>query len=96
MTTKISKEEVRHVADLARLELNEQEEERITEQMNSLLSYMDKLNELDTREIPATTHAIQLQNVFRRDLVGSSLDRRRALANAPQTDGVHFIVPKVF
>ena len=84
------------MADLARLELTEEEEARITEQMNSLLSYMDKLNELDTREIPATTHAIQMQNVFRCDLVGSSLDRGHALANAPQSDGVHFLVPKVF
>jgi len=95
MREKISREEVRHVAGLARLELSEQEEKRMTEQMNQILSYMDKLNELDTLDIPPTTHAIQLQNVFRPDEVSPSLERERALANAPRNDGVSFIVPKV-
>ncbi len=95
MSTKISREEVRHVAVLARLELSEQEEEMMTGQMNGILEYMDKLNELDTAGISATTHAIQLQNVFRDDLVRDSLDRKGVLANAPETDGVNFIVPKV-
>jgi aspartyl-tRNA(Asn)/glutamyl-tRNA(Gln) amidotransferase subunit C len=95
MVTKISVEEVRHVANLARLELGEGEELRMTEQMNSILSYMDKLNELDTRDVAATTHAIQLENVSREDRVNTSLDRSRALHNAPQNDGVNFVVPKV-
>ena len=95
MKEKISREEVRHVAVLARLDLTEQEEGRLTVQMNQLLDYMDKLNELNTRDIPATTHAIQRQNVFRADEVRESLDRDRALANAPENDGVSFIVPKV-
>ena len=95
MENKISIEEVRHVAVLARLELTEREELRMTEQMNSILSYMDKLRELDTRDVPATTHAIQLENVSREDLVNPSLDRARALSNAPQNDGVNFVVPKV-
>jgi aspartyl-tRNA(Asn)/glutamyl-tRNA(Gln) amidotransferase subunit C len=95
MGTKISREEVRHVANLARLELTEQEELRMTEQMNTILSYMDKLNELDTRDVPATTHAIHQENVSRQDLVNASIDRGQALANAPQSDGVNFIVPKV-
>lgn len=95
MTTKISREEVRHVATLARLELTESEELRMTEQMNDILSYMDKLNELNTSGISATTHAIQLENVFRPDQVTSSFEREGALANAPQSDGVNFIVPKV-
>jgi aspartyl-tRNA(Asn)/glutamyl-tRNA(Gln) amidotransferase subunit C len=95
METKISKDEVRHVATLARLELSESEELRMTEQMNSILSYMDKLNELNTMDVPATTHAIQLNNVSRQDSVESSLDRERALDNAPQSDGANFVVPKV-
>ena len=92
---RITREEVRHVANLARLELTEAEELRMTEQMNSILSYMDKLNELNTTDIPATTHAIQRENVFRPDQVTSASDRDGALANAPQSDGVNFIVPKV-
>ncbi len=95
MGTKITREEVRHVADLARLELSESEEERMTGQMNGILEYMEKLNELDTAGIVPTTHAIQLQNVFRADVVKDSLDREKALANAPESDGVNFIVPKV-
>jgi aspartyl-tRNA(Asn)/glutamyl-tRNA(Gln) amidotransferase subunit C len=95
METKISIEEVRRVAILARLELSEEEELRMTEQMNSILSYMDKLNELDTRDVSATTHAIQLENISRQDLVSPSLDRTCALHNAPQNDGVNFVVPKV-
>jgi len=95
MKEKINREEVRHVANLARLELAEHEEARMTEQMNQILGYMDKLNELDTTNVPATTHAIQLQNVFRPDEVRESLDRDHVLTNAPECDGVSFIVPKV-
>jgi aspartyl-tRNA(Asn)/glutamyl-tRNA(Gln) amidotransferase subunit C len=95
MKEKITQEEVRHVANLARLDLSDAEEARMTEQMNNILSYMEKLNELDTSGVPATTHAIQLQNVFRQDEAVPSLNREQALANAPQSDGVSFIVPKV-
>ncbi len=95
MREKISREEVRHVAQLARLELLETEEVRMTEQMNQILTYMDTLNELDTEGISPTTHAIRLQNVFRQDEVCTPLDRESALANAPETDGGSFIVPKV-
>jgi len=83
------------VALLARLELSESEEERMTGQMNGILGYMDKLNELDTENVEPTTHAIQLQNVFRPDVVKRSLDRKNSLANAPETDGANFVVPKV-
>ena len=95
MDAKITGQEVRHVALLARLELSDTEEQRMTGQINSILEYMDKLNQLDTKDIPPTTHAIQLQNVFRPDLAQPSLDRKESLANAPGTDGVNFVVPKV-
>ncbi len=95
MSAKITREEVRHVAKLARLELSESEEEKMTGQMNGILEYMEKLNELETKEVEPTTHAIQLQNVFRPDLVRDSLDRKLSLENAPDSDGVNFVVPKV-
>lgn len=95
MKEKITREEVRHVADLARLELSEQEESRMTEQMNQILGYMDQLNELNTEGVSPITHAIELRNVFREDEVRESLPREQALANAPQSDGVNFLVPKV-
>ncbi|HYA41826.1 MAG TPA: Asp-tRNA(Asn)/Glu-tRNA(Gln) amidotransferase subunit GatC [Syntrophobacteraceae bacterium] len=95
MEVKITRQEVRHVALLARLELSEEEEERMTGQLNGILEYMDKLNELETKDIEPTTHATHLQNVFRPDLVENSLDRSDSLANAPGTDGVNFVVPRV-
>ncbi len=95
MNARITRQEVRHVALLARLELSESEEERMTGQMNGILEYMEKLNELDTKDIEPTTHAIQLQNVFRPDVVRDSLDRKDSLANAPGTDGVNFVVPRI-
>ncbi len=92
---KISREEVRHVAELARLRLDPEEELAMTRHLNMILEYMDKLNEVDTSYVPPTTHAIPLENVFRPDQVRGSLDRDRALANAPQSDGANFVVPKV-
>ncbi|MDR3554484.1 MAG: Asp-tRNA(Asn)/Glu-tRNA(Gln) amidotransferase subunit GatC [Syntrophobacteraceae bacterium] len=95
MDSKITRDEVRHVALLARLELSEVEEELMTGQMNAILGYMDKLNELDTGGIEPTTHAVELRNVFRPDSVEPSLDRKDSLANAPGNDGVNFVVPRV-
>ncbi|MGC8490881.1 MAG: Asp-tRNA(Asn)/Glu-tRNA(Gln) amidotransferase subunit GatC [Syntrophobacteraceae bacterium] len=95
MDSKITRDEVRHVASLARLELSEAEQELMTGQMNGILQYVDKLNELDTRGIEPTTHATELRNVFRPDLVEPSLDRKDSLANAPGNDGVNFVVPRV-
>lgn len=95
MQSKISREEVRHVAHLARLDLPEGDEVLMTEQMNSILQYMDALNTVDTANVAPTTHAIQNRNVFRPDRVLGSLHREAALANAPETDRTSFIVPKV-
>lgn len=95
MSDKITRQEVRHVARLARLEFSNEQEERLTEHMNSILAYMDKLNELDTAGLAPMSHATGLQNVFREDAVGDSLERNHALANAPANDGINFIVPKI-
>jgi len=92
---KISPEEVKHVADLARLEMTPEEVESMTRQLDGILSYVAKLNELDTEGVQPTTHAISIVNVFREDQVKPSLDREDVLANAPQQDGASFVVPKV-
>jgi aspartyl-tRNA(Asn)/glutamyl-tRNA(Gln) amidotransferase subunit C len=92
---KISPEEVKHVADLARLEMTPEEVESMTQQLDGILSYVAKLNELDTEGVQPTTHAISIVNVFREDQVKPSLDREDVLANAPQQDGESFVVPKV-
>ncbi|SMC16389.1 aspartyl/glutamyl-tRNA(Asn/Gln) amidotransferase subunit C [Desulfacinum hydrothermale DSM 13146] len=95
MSEKITPEEVRHVADLARLDLSPDEELQMTRQLNAILGYMERLNQVDTTQVEPTTHALERANVFREDVVGPSLERDRALANAPETDGAHFVVPKV-
>ncbi len=95
MSDKITRDEVRHVARLARLEFSEKQEERLTGELNNILEYMEKLNELDTAGLTPMSHAIRLQNVFRPDAVEAALDRDKSLANAPASDGVNFVVPKV-
>ena len=92
---KVTKNDVEHVADLARLRFNEEDLGRFTEQMNEILTYMEKLNELDTSDVPPTTHAMALSNVFREDLILESLDEESALANAPQAAKGSFQVPRI-
>jgi len=95
MANQLSLEEVQHVARLARLELAEAEQRQMTEQLNAILGYMEKLNELDTGAIEPMTHAARIANVFREDRRQPSLARELALANAPDSDGANFVVPKV-
>jgi len=70
---KITKEQVEYVAHLARLEFSEQEKEKFTTQLNDILLYMEKLNEVDTTGVEPETHAIAIQNAFREDIVQESL-----------------------
>ena len=92
---KITKEEVVHVAKLARLNLDEEAIEVYTKQLGDILTYMDTLNSVDTKDVPATSHAIFINNAFREDEVKASVSVERALANAPQSDDGSFVVPKV-
>jgi len=92
---KITPEEISHVADLARLHLSSEEVEAMAGQLGDILSYVAKLNELDTAGITPTTHAISIVNAFREDEVKHSLEREKALANGPQQDGEAFVVPRI-
>jgi aspartyl-tRNA(Asn)/glutamyl-tRNA(Gln) amidotransferase subunit C len=92
---KITPEEVEHVARLARLEVSPAEKEELTRQMNRILQYVEKLNELDTTGVPPTSHVIDLKNAFREDLVEGSLPRDVSLENAPESNGVEFVVPRI-
>ena len=92
---KITKGEVEHVAGLARLEVGAEEKEQLTEQMNQILLYMEKLNELDTAGVRPTSHAIDLHNAFRDDAVQESMNRTDTLENAPEANEGEFIVPRV-
>ena len=92
---KISSREVEYVAHLARLEISEEEKEKFTGQLNDILLYIDKLNELDTRGVEPMSHAIAVTNAFREDKIVDSLGTEKTLANAPDARGEFFRVPKV-
>ena len=87
--------QVRYIAHLARLELSLDEEEKFTHQLGRILSYVEKLRELDTTNIPPTSHVLPVKNVFREDKLCSSLLPEEALSNAPCRKENYFKVPKV-
>ena len=92
---KITKEEVEQVARLARLELQPDEVNRITAQLDAILGYVAKLDELDTGGVVATTHSQDVANAFREDEVRESLPCEKAIANAPRDNGESFVVPRI-
>jgi aspartyl-tRNA(Asn)/glutamyl-tRNA(Gln) amidotransferase subunit C len=92
---KITREEIVHVAKLARLHLDDAAVELYAKQLGDILTYMDTLNRLDTTEVPPTSHAIFINNAFRDDEVKPSIPVAKALANAPESEDGSFIVPKV-
>ena len=92
---KLSTSDVEYVAKLARLEVTNAEKEMFTAQLNDILLYIDKLNELDTTGVVPMTHAIAVQNAFREDRVIESLGTKKSLDNAPDARGEFFRVPKV-
>ncbi len=92
---KITKEEVEYVAHLARLEFSGEEIGKFTSQLNDILLYMEKLNQVDTTGVETLTHATYLSNAFRDDEIRSSLPHELSLANAPDEKANTFRVPKV-
>lgn len=92
---KIARQEVEHVAVLARLALEDSELDQLTGQMNKILDYVDKLDELDTEGITPTAHAVPVENAFREDIVRPSIGNDRALKNAPEAANNCFKVPKI-
>ena len=92
---KITKEEIVHVAKLARLNLDEDAIELFTKQVGDILAYMEKLNHLNTEGIHSTSHAISITNAFREDEIRPSVSTEAALSNAPETENEMFVVPKV-
>jgi len=88
-------QDVEHVAKLARLRFTDAEAERFTHQLNEILSYVEKLNEIDTSAVEPLSHVIDVQNVLREDRILPSLPREEALMNAPENTGRFFKVPKV-
>ena len=93
--TKITKEEVKKVAHLARLELNENEINNHAEQLEKILEYIKQLEEIDTNEVPCTTRAIEVINVFRKDKKQNSDCKEELLDLAPSREDEFFKVPKI-
>lgn len=91
----VTKKTIEHVANLARLNLSENETDMLTSQMQNIIHYVDKLSELDTDNVVPTAHVIPLCNVFREDTVQPSYDAEKILANAPSCEGNCFKVPGV-
>ena len=89
----ISREQVLHVADLARLALTEEEVERLGGQLSAILEAVGKVAELDLSDVPPTSHPLELANVWREDEARTSLAQGEALANAPDPEAGAFRVP---
>ncbi len=92
---KITLSEVEHVANLARLEFGPEEKELFTRQLDAILTYVDKLNELDTTGVEPTSHVQPIKNDFREDTPRPSLSPDEALGNAPDRAEDFYRVPKI-
>ncbi len=92
---KITKQEVDHVAKLARLQLSDQARDTFTDQLSNILTYVEQLNEPDTKGVEPTSHVLDIKNVMRDDVPGESISQDRALANAPDKAAGHYRVPKI-
>lgn len=92
----ITRKEVEHVANLARLQLTEEEAERFTNDLNAILDFAAKLDELDTSDVPPTSHATDVKNVMREDRNRPSLPPEEVLKNAPEHEDGQIKVPAVF
>jgi len=92
---KITKDEVQHVARLARLELDPATADAMVAQLGTILDYMETLNRVDTSGVAATAHMTATTTPLRDDKEAGHLDRDAALANAPQKDHESFLVPRV-
>ena len=91
----IERKDVEHVARLARLALTDAELEKMRDQLNGILAYIEKLNALETDGVEPTSHAVPLVNVMRDDETWTCLPQDVALANAPERSDAFFRVPRI-
>lgn len=96
MRVHLTQDEVRHVAELAKLRLSEAEIEQYTGQLSAILDYAERLQEVDTSSVPPTPYVLPLANVMREDIPAPSLSNDAALANAPDQEDGFFRVRAVF
>lgn len=91
----VDKDTINKIAHLARLELNESQQEEMVQHMNKIIDWMDVLNKVDTESVKPLTHMSIELNVLREDVVKETLSHEEALLNAPKKDSDYFRVPKV-
>lgn len=92
---KLTREEVTRIAFLARLELSDQEADKLGGHLNRLLESIETLREVDTENVEPTSHTIPVYNVLRKDVSRPSLPPEDVLANAPESDDNTFVVPRI-
>jgi aspartyl-tRNA(Asn)/glutamyl-tRNA(Gln) amidotransferase subunit C len=95
VVTRISKEQVEHVAHLARLAITEEEAEKFSKQLDAIITFSEQLNELDTTNVKPTSHVLPLKNVMREDKATKGLPREEVLKNAPDHKDGQIRVPSV-
>jgi aspartyl-tRNA(Asn)/glutamyl-tRNA(Gln) amidotransferase subunit C len=91
----IDREQVAHVARLARLSFTDAELDRFADQLSKIIAYADKVSAVATEDVPPTSHPLPLRNVFRPDENTPSLPQDKALSTAPETDQDRFMVPRI-
>ncbi|MHB8580624.1 MAG: Asp-tRNA(Asn)/Glu-tRNA(Gln) amidotransferase subunit GatC [Ignavibacteriaceae bacterium] len=91
----VTRKDVEYISELARLKFSDDELESYTKDLNEILGYVDKLNELNTDDVEPLSHPVEGNNVFREDIVKDSISTEYALKNAPEKDESFFKVPKV-
>ena len=91
----ISRQEVEHVARLARLHFSEEELEHLQPELGAIIDYVQQLSELDLSGLPTTSHAVALKNVLRPDEPVPGLDHEAAMSNGPDVERGQFVVPRI-
>ncbi|MCS7180264.1 MAG: Asp-tRNA(Asn)/Glu-tRNA(Gln) amidotransferase subunit GatC [bacterium] len=95
MEERIKREEVEYLSKLARIELTEEEKKKFEKELEKILDYIGKLNEIPTEGIEPTYHVLPITNIFREDIPSKSTPKEEMLANAPDQDGNFFKVPRI-
>jgi aspartyl-tRNA(Asn)/glutamyl-tRNA(Gln) amidotransferase subunit C len=93
--SRISIDQVKHVANLARLAITEEEAEKFTKQLDAIITFAEQLNELDTENVEPTSHVLDIKNVLREDIPQKGLPQEEVLKNAPEEKDGQFKVPSI-
>jgi aspartyl-tRNA(Asn)/glutamyl-tRNA(Gln) amidotransferase subunit C len=93
--SRISIDQVKHVANLARLAITEEEAEKFTKQLDAIITFAEQLNELDTENVEPTSHVLDIKNVLREDVPQKGLSQEEVLKNAPEEKDGQFKVPSI-